>query len=265
MAKKRGFTLIELLVVIAIIAILAAILFPVFAQAREKARQASCQSNLKQIGLACRMYADDYDGTHIAAYSYPAGWGSCPRLIWVHFIQPYVKNYGIFACPSSPKDPRGKYCHTTLDCMPPGTLGSMATPLDLGYVFNEGKMDIAYRGVAPGCGAYHGMTSDDCGGFADAGANDAAVGDAAGTIVAADGEGLDTSQVCTAPVVVFKIAQGDSTPRDQDYAPVPKARTRHTGTMNVLFADGHVKSTRRTTFGMWTREDGDTALGAGGQ
>ena len=61
MQNKRGFTLIELLVVIAIIAILAAILFPVFAQAREKARQASCQSNLKQIGIAFKMYVQDYD------------------------------------------------------------------------------------------------------------------------------------------------------------------------------------------------------------
>src|SRR5215210_8440731 len=63
MGRRKAFTLIELLVVIAIIAILAAILFPVFAQAREKARQATCQSNLKQIATAFQMYATDYDGT----------------------------------------------------------------------------------------------------------------------------------------------------------------------------------------------------------
>ena len=68
MCKQKAFTLIELLVVIAIIAILAAILFPVFAQAREKARAVSCLSNLKQIGLACMMYVQDYEET------YPSGW-----------------------------------------------------------------------------------------------------------------------------------------------------------------------------------------------
>src|SRR5690349_24108534 len=72
--RRTGFTLIELLVVIAIIAILTAILFPVFATAREKARQASCQSNLKQLGLATAMYATDYDGTFpIAQYAIPSG------------------------------------------------------------------------------------------------------------------------------------------------------------------------------------------------
>src|SRR6476646_6784641 len=68
-AKKQGFTLIELLVVIAIIAILAAILFPVFAQAREKARAASCQSNCRQLGTAALMYAQDYDETYMGFYA----------------------------------------------------------------------------------------------------------------------------------------------------------------------------------------------------
>jgi len=73
--RNKGFTLIELLVVIAIIAILAAILFPVFAKARAKARQASCQSNLKQIGLAWAMYAQDYDGVLTYLWGTPS-WSS---------------------------------------------------------------------------------------------------------------------------------------------------------------------------------------------
>jgi len=99
--KRGGFTLIELLVVIAIIAILAAILFPVFAQAREAARKASCQSNLKQIGTAWVMYAQDYDErTLINTWN---GGGFQKNRIFGQSIQPYVKNYGILLCPSDPR------------------------------------------------------------------------------------------------------------------------------------------------------------------
>src|SRR5687768_13614532 len=97
--KRRGFTLIELLVVIAIIAILAAILFPVFAQAREKARSASCLSNLKQIGLGAMMYLQDHDDM------YPQGWYPGPPQQWFFtLVQPYMKDVesaGIRACPSA--------------------------------------------------------------------------------------------------------------------------------------------------------------------
>src|SRR5262245_6619399 len=119
--KRRGFTLIELLVVIAIIAILAAILFPVFAQAREAARKASCMSNGNQLGKATMMYTQDYDETyyphrHNCAGGLPCNpllqepqfapqitGGAQTRYFWISMLQPYVKNYLVFKCPSNPK------------------------------------------------------------------------------------------------------------------------------------------------------------------
>jgi prepilin-type N-terminal cleavage/methylation domain-containing protein/prepilin-type processing-associated H-X9-DG protein len=124
--RNNGFTLIELLVVIAIIAILAAILFPVFAQAREKARQSACLSNTKQIGLGVMQYMQDYDDT------YPCAWygdngqesdGTAPwryrdrstataqgrRYRWMDAIYPQVKSEEIFRCPNTPRNNRYTY------------------------------------------------------------------------------------------------------------------------------------------------------------
>ena len=95
-----GFTLIELLVVIAIISLLAAILFPVFAQAREKARQAACLSNGKQLALGVMQYAQDYDGALPPSTNYAAPLNA-PERVWGTTLQPYVKNQGIFLCPSA--------------------------------------------------------------------------------------------------------------------------------------------------------------------
>jgi prepilin-type N-terminal cleavage/methylation domain-containing protein/prepilin-type processing-associated H-X9-DG protein len=102
---KRGFTLIELLVVIAIIAILAAILFPVFAKAREKARTASCLNNCKQLGLAIMQYSQDYDEHYPKCYTADNGAGSNVRWFWRSDIYPghlfpYIKNKQVFVCPS---------------------------------------------------------------------------------------------------------------------------------------------------------------------
>ena len=95
----RGFTLIELLVVIAIIAILASILFPVFARARENARRSSCQSNLKQLGLGVAQYKQDYDERFPIGY-YAVG-SPATYTTWGTTVQPYVKSTQIFRCPSS--------------------------------------------------------------------------------------------------------------------------------------------------------------------
>jgi len=97
MRRQRGFTLIELLVVIAIIAILAAILFPVFAKAREKARTASCLSNLKQLALANGMYTQDYDERTVFGSGYLGN-----DQNWQLKIDPYTKNQQVLRCPSSP-------------------------------------------------------------------------------------------------------------------------------------------------------------------
>jgi prepilin-type N-terminal cleavage/methylation domain-containing protein/prepilin-type processing-associated H-X9-DG protein len=107
--RRRGFTLIELLVVIAIIAILAAILFPVFARARENARRSSCQSNLKQIGLGAIQYSQDYDETLVRAHYGPTNpWSTQTQLPtyakWMDAIYPYVKSEQIFVCPSDSGD-----------------------------------------------------------------------------------------------------------------------------------------------------------------
>ena len=98
--RAAGFTLIELLVVIAIIAILAAIIFPVYSRAREKARQTTCLSNLKQIGLALQLYADDYDGVYTRGQFWP--WDS--SRTWVHVTKPYVRNAQVFTCPTARRD-----------------------------------------------------------------------------------------------------------------------------------------------------------------
>lgn len=266
--SRYGFTLIELLVVIAIIAILAAILFPVFAQAREKARQASCQSNLKQMGTAVRMYTDDNDGMYVGTYSYPAGWNACPHWTWIDVVQPYIKNLKVFDCPSSPRDNRSLYCHASrLTCLGPNTPGTTTNPFYVGYLYNEGWMDAAYRGKpsAAGCDAYHGLAADDCTGVMERGAHDAEIEDPAGTIALADGQGSVGSGQCRQPVTVFKVANSDGTPRDQDYAPNPRVTRRHNDTFNALFADGHVKAIKRSNFGMWTRYADGTTLGSGGQ
>lgn len=100
---QRAFTLLELLVVITIISLLAAILFPVFARVRENARRASCQSNMRQMGLAFVQYTQDYDETMPLAQLELAPAGSSDFLTWRSGIYPYIKNFQAYQCPSNPK------------------------------------------------------------------------------------------------------------------------------------------------------------------
>ena len=146
--KPQAFTLIELLVVIAIIAILAAILFPVFAQARAKARQTGCLSNLKQIGLSTNMYVQDYDEQFYPHRFNCANGSACnplmsenggpfagitgsaqTKVFWISLLQPYVKNWDLFKCPGAPSawvgvNPDSALCGGELKNSPVGCSGA---------------------------------------------------------------------------------------------------------------------------------------------
>jgi prepilin-type N-terminal cleavage/methylation domain-containing protein/prepilin-type processing-associated H-X9-DG protein len=153
---RRGFTLIELLVVIAIIAILAAILFPVFARAREKARQASCASNLKQIGLGWVMYAQDYDEK-----TAPQGLTDDPVLQyrgwWEDRLQPYIKNEQVMVCPSAPVGELVNMrsgCHGAYDGRYGGYMGTCAVWFDPAKISQFGfpaQTVIVTEGHQAGC------------------------------------------------------------------------------------------------------------------
>ncbi len=145
MRRYRGaFTLIELLVVIAIIAILAAILFPVFAKAREKARQSSCGSNCKQLGLAMLQYAQDYDETCVPAAMYYA---TPNYYTWPYLIDPYCKNSQLQTCPSdkasgytgivNATQQQGYGLHRRLSGI---ALAKMTTPASLVFVADAGRL-----------------------------------------------------------------------------------------------------------------------------
>jgi prepilin-type N-terminal cleavage/methylation domain-containing protein/prepilin-type processing-associated H-X9-DG protein len=136
--KRTGFTLIELLVVIAIIAILAAILFPVFAQAREKARSASCLSNMKEIALASQMYTQDYDEMRPLSQVWTSpptdANGNPTGSTFSGLLQPYIKNRGIFICPSNRRNRNPDPAYNIPDDGVHHTSTSYALNLDAGYM-----------------------------------------------------------------------------------------------------------------------------------
>ncbi len=232
----RGFTLIELLVVIAIISILAAILFPVFAQAREKARQITCLSNLKQIGLAFLQYNQDYDEMTISQNTGTFPGGNVPatgvRATWYVLLQPYTKNIAMFVCPDR---------------------SEVAKPY-AGGAGNGCDDNFNTTGVCLGYGYDDGMASD--GGLGLIAAEYKAKDAGGNTIKDMNGQdvyirpGRSIAQITSpANMVAFGDTYdypGYSVAMDNIYGNLPSTTVssslRHMQHLDFGFADGHVKS-----------------------
>ncbi len=250
MVKKKGFTLIELLVVIAIIAILAAILFPVFSRAREQARKSTCLSNLKQLGQGILMYVQDWDET--LPFAVPACAGPKHRQWWAQ-IYPYTKNASILHCPSSSTpwtmrtNPGGNcggapYCTELLPGMPAdGTFISYGAPIGL---FGGAHCDPAWPTGSPCGGANGGRV--------------APLREPSHTIMLADSTIANIAWAAVlqdgtiAPIVFANYSSGcPYGPCGAFYANFDSALsavgkkedavTRHTGGASIVFMDGHAK------------------------
>lgn len=243
----KGFTLIELLVVIAIIAILAAILFPVFGRARENARRSSCQSNLKQIGLGILQYTQDYDEKYPGCFINEPKFGTdalANRVSYAQMIYPYVKSSQIFVCPSD-SAPMKRTGNGQL-----GLPNNPDIPRNPGISYAYNNIITAFpAGNTPG-GVAYGSSVPGCPGGAGDGCGPAisSVQSVATTILLVDGNTNNRHDE-------FNVWTGNWTDWGRQYNandgdnafPAP----RHLETANVLFFDGHVKAKRSTKPEEW--------------
>jgi len=247
---KRGFTLIELLVVIAIIAILAAILFPVFAQAREAARKTTCLNNVKQLALSHIMYANDYDEQLATSWSY----GFPGEFTWA--VQPYIKNLSVLLCPDRTVSPAALGAPTAcnnVNMLPGGIDNPTGIATAWGYGFNTGvdwnddtgatqKTASIYGGSPPnativinGISCVVGLRDRPI-----AGRSMAAFASAANCVLLAD----------TADWTVAGLGLGDikdnayDSPTDNCAKLRKQNWPRHSGTNNAAYIDGHAKNYR---------------------
>lgn len=242
MTRNRAFTLIELLVVIAIIAILAAILFPVFAQAREKARQATGASNLKQINLGILQYLQDYDETFfptVTERQAPQGTPDTAEARYIYSyrnkLDPYVKSEAVYKDPSAPDwGVKGPAPDATWN------VAGNWYPVDYGVQLNEAKLVPAANNHAAD---YAGTGTID---LTDFGVNDnttiAAISYPANFIIVADANRYDIGPK------KYTASRGGLYPQPYAFSTDAQARiaVRHSGGSNVGYSDGHVKWIKTT-------------------
>ncbi len=263
-STRRAFTLIELLVVIAIIALLAAILFPVFARARENARKSSCSNNLKQIGLGLMQYQQDFDGYYPGSEQVIDA-NPTRRMSWPSIMLPYIKNGQVFVCPSGeksafapnplyiPSPGTRRYCGVTDSTATPNSFGTGGDGTALGF---EKVYQLSYgRNLIP-TGGWVGTTwptGTIHNGFVTTGTtlsvNEAEVEDSAGTIHIMDAwTGTDpaTNNPCALGNSIRGIQAEDRTDR-LPTATASKVAARHFDGFNAMFGDGHIKFLRWST------------------
>jgi prepilin-type N-terminal cleavage/methylation domain-containing protein/prepilin-type processing-associated H-X9-DG protein len=280
MNRSRAFTLIELLVVIAIIAILAAILFPVFAQAKLAAKKAASVSNAKQLMLSSLLYVNDFDDRWVPSFVFPNDWGNCPWYVWFDLVYPYMKNRELLADPANSQTLQrtGNYregCRELQSLYNTSLVpGTPSNPLRLGYGYNEGYNDDASICPAADDTCYFGMrdgVNND--GFSDPGVNMSSVS-VADTITYASLNrqcpGSGSGSFSSGPAMFRN-------PRDTDlmtsvWSSDPAASVNNPGSGCVIngqrvgrvsklygglgifaFADGHVKALKTSQPAMWTR------------
>ena len=216
---RSAFTLIELLVVIAIIALLAAILFPVFGRARENARRASCQSNLRQITLGIKQYTQDYDerfpiGPNVVNTDFTTGWAAV--------MQPYIKSLQVYQCPSDKTDPT-------------------SDPSQVGYIDYWYNAALSWNGLYGSLGTPNYRTS----------LNEAALLNSTLTILLGEGDDQTYSKSayrtngCTLAGQADQTAPAfsgcDTTTYFVKGQGIAGGQRKHLGGLNLAFTDGHVK------------------------